>query len=177
MVAQLFAVAAAAAARRAGWHGLNTVQAGWHGLKTPGPAWQALCDTAMVAHHPSACPLLPTPACSDDLIEDLRKQAADEADRAAAQLAAMNMQQAQQAPPPPPPIGSAPSFGSGSYPPPATGAPGAPYDASQGASAPVLTHSNSGQYAPPPLPQGGGPPPPPPSYGAPPPPQQPQVGP
>lgn len=112
----------------------------------------------------------------DDLIEDLRKQAADEADRAAAQLAAMNMQQAQQAPPPPPPIGSAPSFGSGSYPPPATGAPGAPYDASQGASAPVLTHSNSGQYAPPPLPQGGGPPPPPPSYGAPPPPQQPQGG-
>ncbi|EFN58134.1 hypothetical protein CHLNCDRAFT_141882 [Chlorella variabilis] len=43
----------------------------------------------------------------DDLIEDLRKQAAEEADRTAAQLAAMNLQQqqqqAQQAPPPPPP--------------------------------------------------------------------------
>ncbi|KAI7841696.1 hypothetical protein COHA_004563 [Chlorella ohadii] len=117
----------------------------------------------------------------DDLIEDLRKQAAEEADRAAAQLAAMNMQQAQQAhqahqAPPPPPIGSAPSYGSGSYPPPAVGAPGAPYDGSQGGSAPVLTHSGSGQYMPPP--QGGTPPPPPPGpgYGAPPPQQQPQGG-
>lgn len=85
-------------------------------------------------------------------------------------------QQAQQAPPMPPPIGQAPSFGSGSYPPPAVGAPGAPYDAGQGANAPVLTHSGSGQYMPPP--QGGPAPPPPPGHGhgAPPPPQQPQVG-
>ncbi|KAL4420092.1 hypothetical protein ABPG77_000573 [Micractinium sp. CCAP 211/92] len=104
----------------------------------------------------------------DDVIEDLRKQAAEEADRAAAQLAALNMQaqqqqqqaQQQQARPPPP----------------------------QGP-APSLSPSNSGQYAPPPPPpqqQQGmysapqGPPPPPPQQGQQggyqPPPQQGQQG-
>ncbi|KAL4858651.1 Vacuolar-sorting protein [Chlorella vulgaris] len=39
----------------------------------------------------------------DDVIDDLRKQAAEEADRTAAQMAALNLQKQQAAAPPPPP--------------------------------------------------------------------------
>lgn len=88
----------------------------------------------------------------DDLIEDLRKQAADEADRAAAQLAALSMQaqQVQQAPPPPPPAMS--PAASGGYAPPQPShqhqqqAPyGAPH-ASTGPSAPQQQQQQGGYY-------------------------------